>query len=220
MPKSDPPAYPLAKENLGGESPPAPRLHFKFSKVLRFVLWAGLLAPWTWALLVPIPQKTVQAVGGPSISFIISKTLHIGVYATLGFLTALLPVGRKWRILAALVASTALSGYTQKAFPLPTYREAVDKAIAAESLRATAGKTADPEVWLGLAYLAQVGSPARAELLDKAAKAKPEYAPVAAVLAIAMDRSDEKSVTALLQAVASRFGAASKTGPRVRGRER
>ena len=98
MPKSDP----LAKENLGGEPPPAPRLHFKFSKVLRFVLWAGLLAPWTWALLVPIPQKTVQAVGGPSISFIISKTLHIGVYATLGFLTALLPVGRKWRILAAL----------------------------------------------------------------------------------------------------------------------
>lgn len=37
---------------------------------------------------------------------------------------------------------------------------------------------------------------------------------------VSFDRSDEKSVTALLQAVARRFGAASKTGPRVRGRER
>jgi len=104
-----------------------------------------------------------------------------------------------WLIIAALVATTAPSGYAQKAFPLPTYREAVDKSIAAESLRATAAKTSDPEVWLGLAYLAQVGSPVRAELLDMAVKAKPEYAPIASVLAIAMDGSDEKSADELIR---------------------
>lgn len=101
MPKSNSQAHVKAEESAAGP-PPAPRLRFKYGHVLRFVLWAGLLAPWTWALLVPIPQKTVQAVGGASISFWIGKTLHIGVYATLGFLTACLPVGRKWRILAAL----------------------------------------------------------------------------------------------------------------------
>ena len=110
-----------------------------------------------------------------------------------------LPYAPAWRIIAALVAATEVSGYAQKAFPLPTYREAVDKAIAAESLRAAAAKTTDPEVWLGLAYLAQVGSPVRGELLDKAVKAKPEYAPVVAVLAIAMDGSDEKSVEELIR---------------------
>jgi hypothetical protein len=37
---------------------------------------------------------------------------------------------------------------------------------------------------------------------------------------VSLDRSDEKSVTALMQAVAARFGAGAKAGPRVRGRER
>jgi tetratricopeptide (TPR) repeat protein len=104
-----------------------------------------------------------------------------------------------WLLIAALVATTAPSAHAQKAYPLHTYREAVDKAIAEESLRATAAKTTDSEVWLGLAYLAQVGSPVRGELLDKAVKAKPEYAPIAGVLAIAMDGSDEKSVDELIR---------------------
>lgn len=37
---------------------------------------------------------------------------------------------------------------------------------------------------------------------------------------VSFDRSDEKSVTALLQAIAGRFAAMAKAGPRVRGRER
>lgn len=102
MLKSNSSASLAAVDHKPGESLPTPKLRFKLGPVIRFVLWAGLLAPWTWVLLVPIPQKTVQAVGGASISFWIGKTLHIGVYATLGLLTSCLPVGRKWRILAAL----------------------------------------------------------------------------------------------------------------------
>ena len=104
-----------------------------------------------------------------------------------------------WLIIAALVATTAPSTHAQKAYPLPTYREAVDKAIAAESLRAAAAKTTDPEVWLGLAYLAQVENPIRGELLDMAVKARPEYTPIASVLAIAMGGSDERSADELIR---------------------
>ena len=47
------------------------------------------------------------------------------------------------------------------------------------------------------------------------------YLTVGSLLAlVSFDRSDEKPVTALLQSVATRFGAGTKTGPRARGRER
>ncbi len=104
-----------------------------------------------------------------------------------------------WLMFAAIIATTGPNGLAQKAFPLPTYSEAVDKTIAAESLRAAAAKATDPDVWLGLAYLAQVGNPVRRELLDMVVKAKPEYAPIAAVLAITMDGCDEKSADELIR---------------------
>ncbi len=72
------------------------------------LLWAGLIVPWTWALLTPIPPKTVTAVGGVNAAFLIGKTLHLSVYATLGLLTAWLPLQRRWRIL--LVALLVLHG--------------------------------------------------------------------------------------------------------------
>ena len=79
--------------------PDAPRLRFRLDHVVRYLLWAGLLVPWTWVLLIPVPPAAVKAVGGSDMSFILSKTLHFGVYAALAFLTAWLPLGRKWRII-------------------------------------------------------------------------------------------------------------------------
>jgi len=60
-------------------------------------LWAGLLVPWTYGLLVPIPENAGRF-GGVDLSFIISKTLHGGVYAVLAILTLALPFSRRSRI--------------------------------------------------------------------------------------------------------------------------
>src|SRR5262249_8365491 len=80
-----------------------PRLRFKLGHVLRVLLWAGLLVPWTWALLTPVPQEAVRVLGGVTPSYIFGKTLHVGVYATLSVLTALLPMRRSWRLLLLLL---------------------------------------------------------------------------------------------------------------------
>ena len=100
-------SHPL-KDSTVTESPSSPRLQFKLGAVLRMLLWAGLIVPWTSALLTPIPPKTVTAVGGVNAAFLIGKTLHLSVYATLGLLTAWLPLQRRWRIL--LVALLVLHG--------------------------------------------------------------------------------------------------------------
>ena len=71
----------------------------------------------------------------------------------------------------------------QKMFPLPTYREAVDKAVLPDNLKAAASRTTDPEVLLGFAFLAPVGSPVRQEISDMAVKGRPDYTPIAAMLA-------------------------------------
>ena len=74
----------------------------------------------------------------------------------------------------------------KKMFPLPTHRESVDRAICAENLKAVASKTTDPEVLMGLAFLARTGDPVRQELGELAVKARPESAPVVAVLAMVL----------------------------------
>lgn len=85
-----------------------------------------------------------------------------------------------------------------KEFPFPSLNEAVDSAAAPDNLRAVAARTSDPDVWLGLSFLAQPGDPVRPELSDRAVKAKPELAPVALVLANAMDGPDEASIAELI----------------------
>src|SRR5438552_4458039 len=82
---------------------------------------------------------------------------------------------------------------------LPSFRESVDMAVSADSLRAVASTTTDPFVLLGLSFLAKAGDPVRKDLSEMVVKAKPEYAPIAAVLTVIMDRIDAESVGALIQ---------------------
>ena len=84
------------------------------------------------------------------------------------------------------------------AFPLPPENDAVEKATTATNLEAAARKTTDPEVWLGLSFLAQTGDPVRHELSDMAVKAKPECGRLAIILANAMDGVSEESATELI----------------------
>jgi len=72
-------------------------------------------------------------------------------------------------------------------------------AISAENLQSLAAKTSDPEVLLGIAYLVHEESAIRREISEAAAKARPEYAPIVKVLAVAVDRADEQSVGELIE---------------------
>jgi hypothetical protein len=83
-------------------------------------------------------------------------------------------------------------------FP-PTFRDSVDKAVSAENLQAAAAKATDPQVLLGLAFLAPTGGPVRRNLSELAVKARPDYDPILAVLAITMDGPDEMSLGELIK---------------------
>src|ERR1700722_34123 len=85
-----------------------------------------------------------------------------------------------------------------KTYPFPSLNEAVEKAVAPTNLRAVAARTSDPEVWLGLSFLAQPGDPVRPELSEKAVEARPELSPVAIILANAMDGVDKQSIDKLI----------------------
>jgi len=100
-------------------------------------------------------------------------------------------------VTACLLASVPLC--YGKTFPFPSRNEAVDAAAAPANLRAVAARTTDPEVWLGLSFLAQPGDPVRPELSEMAVKAKPDLSPVAIVLANAMDGVDEQSIAELIR---------------------
>jgi hypothetical protein len=82
---------------------------------------------------------------------------------------------------------------------LPTYRESVDKVASAENLQAVASATSDPEILLGLSFLAKAGDPVRRELAEMATRTRNEYTPIVAVLSLIMDRIDEESVGELVQ---------------------
>src|SRR2546430_7780071 len=87
----------------------------------------------------------------------------------------------------------------KKMFALPTYRESVDQAVSAGNLKAVAANTTDPEVLLGLAYLARTGDSVRREISEMAVKARPEYSPMVAVLAVMLDGIDEESIGELVR---------------------
>ncbi len=82
---------------------------------------------------------------------------------------------------------------------LPPFRESVDKVASAENLNAVASTTSDPEVLLGLSFLAKAGDPVRKQLAKMAASARNEYIPIVAVLSLIMDHIDEESVAELVQ---------------------
>src|SRR6266480_1579736 len=114
----------------------------------------------------------------------------------------LMPSSRPKRtllIFAAFLTASAPYARAQKTFDLPTYRESVDQAASAENLKAVALKSTDPQVLLGLAFLARVGDPVRNEISEIAVETTPAYAPVVTVLGIMMDGADESSVDELIR---------------------
>ena len=86
-----------------------------------------------------------------------------------------------------------------KMIALSTFRESVAKAFAGEHLKAAATRTNDPEVLLGLAALAQAGSPVRQEIAHMATLVRPGYAPIVAVLAVVLDGVNESSIREVLE---------------------
>lgn len=79
-------------------------------------LWTGLLVPWTYGLLTPIPGETVERVGGVDRAYLISKSLHGGVYAALAMLTLALPFSRRSRLLllAFVIAHGGMAEFLQQ----------------------------------------------------------------------------------------------------------
>ena len=82
---------------------------------------------------------------------------------------------------------------------LPPFCESVKRAVSAENLRAAASSTAEPLCLLGLSFLARSGDQVRSEIADRVVRATPEYAHIAALLPVAMDRIDADSVSELVQ---------------------
>jgi len=72
------------------------------------LVWIGLLVPWTWALLLPLPAGTAPAFGGAENVFTIGKTLHVSAYAVLAYLATRITDSRPLR--AALLLLLLLHG--------------------------------------------------------------------------------------------------------------
>src|SRR2546430_9643929 len=87
----------------------------------------------------------------------------------------------------------------KKMFALPTYRESVDQAVSAGNLKAVAANTTDPEVLLGLAYLARTGDSVRREISEMAVEARPQYPPKGPLPGLLMDRMDGHSIRVLVR---------------------
>ena len=103
----------------------------------------------------------------------------------------------------ALAVGLALCAIAPPAFPqemidLPTGLESVNKVVSSENLMTVASKTIDPDVLLGLAFLDR--GPARTDLSAMVVKAKPDYAPIVAVLEVTMRGINDTSVALLIQA--------------------
>jgi len=86
-----------------------------------------------------------------------------------------------------------------KLWNLPLYRDSVERVLSADSLRAVASTTDDPLVLLGLCFLARAGDPVRKEIGDMAASAKPEYAPIIAVLRVTRDAITDEFVSEVIR---------------------
>jgi hypothetical protein len=82
---------------------------------------------------------------------------------------------------------------------LPSFSEPVERAAAADNLRTVASTTSEALVLLGLSFFAKAGDPVRKEISAMAVRAKSEYAPIVAVLAVIMDGIDAESVDELVQ---------------------
>ena len=103
-------------------------------------------------------------------------------------------------ILASLLTvATAQAFLAGKVWDLPTYSSAVDQAVSADHLRSVLLTNNDPDVLLGLAFLARAGDPVRQEISTKVIAARAEYAPIATLLALAMDGINSELVAELVR---------------------
>lgn len=102
-------------------------------------------------------------------------------------------------VVLATVCAALTTPCKGRMFSLPPENPTVEKAMTAEHLQSVADSTNDPEVWLGLSLFPHPGDPIRKKLLDRAVESRSELAPVAAVIANAMDGVDEHSVNELIE---------------------
>jgi VanZ family protein len=88
-------------------------------KTIFVLAWAALFIAWTVALLRPIPAAAVHAISGTVHPFWFGKTLHVGVYCCLSFMTAWLPFSRRTRfvLLAILFLHGGATEFLQQFVP-------------------------------------------------------------------------------------------------------
>src|SRR5262245_45420850 len=69
-------------------------------------VWLAVLAAWTAALLMPVPERAVRDAGvSREGAFWFGKSLHVGVYAVLAATSVWLPLPRRWRWAPLLLLS-------------------------------------------------------------------------------------------------------------------
>jgi hypothetical protein len=101
---------------------------------------------------------------------------------------------------AALAIGTFLAAFVRSSrADSPTHNATVDKAVAAENLKAIAMKCSDPDILLGLDFLVEQGNPVRQEIAAMIVKIKPEYAPIVSIISVRMDGVNEKTVAEIIK---------------------
>lgn len=90
------------------------------AKAIHWVIWGGLLALWTFALLTPFPIQAERQLLPSQAAFPISKTVHVLGYAFLTSLSAWLQLagGRRWGLPGFLFLHGAATEYLQSFVPL------------------------------------------------------------------------------------------------------
>jgi hypothetical protein len=89
------------------------------SRYLPILFFVSLIL-WTIGLLVPIPERSAEVLGGEWNEFIFAKSLHAGAYAYLTILTALMNVSRRqhWLLLGLMSIHGFLTELLQWSIPL------------------------------------------------------------------------------------------------------
>jgi VanZ family protein len=100
-----------AADTMAPPEPPRTRNRLAWLHFSAFVL---LLAAWTVALLMPVPQEAAEELGGDEGKFWFSKSMHVATYAFLAFLGATLPLSLRWRL--ALLAVLSLHAFSTEFF--------------------------------------------------------------------------------------------------------
>lgn len=66
----------------------------------RWIIWSAIVIAWTVALEYPVPDPEPHSTAGEFViayKYLLGKSLHVGVYATLAVLSAWVPVPTRFR---------------------------------------------------------------------------------------------------------------------------